>query len=465
MTKPLHVPLLTILCSIATLAPTFAHSKDFVIEKGPTGQQIVKLVRDAHASLGFSGAVLAAEKGEIIAAVAVGESQGKPHEVTTLFELASCTKPFTAVAVMKLVEDGKLALDDPIAKYLPGIPEDCRDITVRHLLQHTSGIPRNNSQGGGTDLAAVIPTFLAGGPQSPPGEKHEYWNQGYALLSEVIAQAGGKPYAAYCRTAIFKPCKMLHSCFNGDKPPKGATVSIGASERGDRSALEHPYGAYGFQYRGMGGLCTNLVDLWKWDRALAAGKLLKPASIAEMTRPGPGDYALGWRITQLDNGHTVHEHTGSVRGFLASIRRDPAADGCLFVLAASDASLPFDIVKSSCELALAGKTPSFKPPKALDDKQIDELVGEYKDDKGRTATVSREGGLTRCWIDWFGPITRGYLGAQQADKLGLFLFYPGNQPQFKKDGDVAIERDPQGAVTGLTLLELKPPLTFTRQPN
>jgi CubicO group peptidase (beta-lactamase class C family) len=449
-----------VLVGIALVSSSVA-AKPHVTEVGETGRQIVKLVREAHQNVGFSGAVLAADKGKIIAAVAVGDSGDKPIEVTTLFELASCTKPFTAVAVMKLVEDGKLALDDPIAKHLPGIPDDCQAITVRHLLQHTSGIPGSNYLGGGTDLAAVIPTFLAGGPQTTPGENHEYWNQGYALLSEVIAQASGQSYADYCRSAIFKPAKMKHSCFNGDRAPRGVVAAIGRSEGGERSALDHPYGEYGFQYRGMGGLVTNLVDLWKWDRALAAGKLLTPQSIAEMTRPGPADYALGWRIRKLDSGRTVHEHTGSVRGFLASIRRDPEADGCLFILANSDNSAPFDFVCAACEAALEGKpAPQLNTPGELDSKLVDMLVGEYRDAQDRTLTVSREGKLTRAWINWHGPITRGYLGAQQSDNLGLYLRY--SNAQFKKDGDVAINRDAQGAVTGLTLLELNPPLTFQR---
>jgi CubicO group peptidase (beta-lactamase class C family) len=443
------------------LASNSVAAKPHVTEVGETGFEIVKIVRDVHKDLGFTGAVLAADKGKIIAAIAVGQSNNKPIDVTTLFELASCTKPFTAVAVMKLVEDGKLSLDDPIAKHLPGVPDDCQAISVRHLLQHTSGIPGTNYQGGGTDLAAVLPTFLAGGPRTPPGETHEYWNQGYALLSEVIAQASGQSYANYCRTAIFKPTKMTHSCFNGDRPPRDVAVAIGQSESGERSALEHPYGEYGFQYRGMGGLVTNLVDLWKWDRALAAGKLLKPESIAEMTRPGPADYALGWRIRKLDNGHAVHEHGGSVRGFLAFIRRDPEADGCLFILANSDNSTPFDFVRAACEAVLDGKpAPKLNTPKELDAKLVDELVGEYRDDKGRVLTVSREGNLTRSWIDWHGPVTRGYLGAQSSDNLGLYLRYPN--VQYKKDGDVAIERDGQGGVTGLTLVGLNPPLTFQR---
>jgi hypothetical protein len=90
---------------------------------------------------------------------------------------------------------------------------------------------------------------------------------------------------------------------------------------------DHPYGEYGFQYRGMGGLVTNLIDLWRLDRTLASGELLDSKSLEEMTRPGKAGYALGWRIKKIDSGAIVHEHTGKVRGFLASIQRNPSSDG------------------------------------------------------------------------------------------------------------------------------------------
>jgi CubicO group peptidase (beta-lactamase class C family) len=433
-----------------------------VIEEGELGRRIVKIVRDAHRDAGFTGAVLAADKGKVIAAVAVGQVGEKTLEVTSLFELASCTKPFTAVAVMKLAEQGKLNLDDSIADHLPGVPENCRAITVRHLLQHTSGIPGTNTNGAGTDLAAVLPTFLEGGPQTKPGERHEYWNQGYALLSEVIARASGKPYTVYCREAIFKPCKMASTRFTGERAPPKISVAIGRSTRGaSRSALEHPYGEYGFQYRGMGGMATSLVDLWRFDRTLKANKLLKEESIQEMMRPGPDGYALGWRINELEEGHVVQEHTGSVRGFLASLRRDPKTDGALFVLANSDDSQPFDLVVAECEAALAGEA-AGKPPAGLDAKAADQLVGVYRDSQSRTLTVSRDASFVKAVIDWHGPKTNGVLNPTKTDALSYDVLLSKRPARFKRMNVMSAERDAAGKVTALTISDLNPPLTFER---
>ena len=110
---------------------------------GKVGRRIVEYVKSQEIT-GFSGAVLAAKNGKVVAAVGVGSSDlaGKSRITSgTLFEIASVTKQFTAAAIMRLVQEGRLKLDDSIAKHLPGVPEDCRAITVRHLLQHTSGIP------------------------------------------------------------------------------------------------------------------------------------------------------------------------------------------------------------------------------------------------------------------------------------------------------------------------------------
>ncbi len=430
-----------------------------VTQVGETGKQIVDFVKLAHQKGEFRGAVLAARQGKVIAAVAVGDlGDGSKDalKIDSLFEIASCTKPFTAIAVMKLVEEGKLSLDDPIAKHLTGVPAECEAITVRHLLQHTSGIPGNNTNGAGNDLSAVLPTFLSGGPRHPPGEHYEYWNQGYALLSEVIARASGKPYTQYVRETIFVPAKMKSTRFTGQRAPKGATVATGLSTYGaNRTALEHPYGEYGFQYRGMGGIATNLIDLWRWDRAIAKGEIISQESLDTMTTPGEAGYALGWRIEPRSGGKTIHQHSGSVRGFLASIQRNPADDGCLFVLAASDNQGAFSVVSNGCEAILAGRAPpaiakpSTKDPK-LDSELLDSLVGTYRDEQGRTLTITRQGKLAKSDINWHGPITYGYLGAGEGDELLFGTMARYGPKGFANADKVTVERDGQ-SVTALVL--------------
>ncbi len=308
------------------------------------GKRIIAAVEKMEA-IGFSGAVLAAKGGVVTAATATGNSDLKgtiPNTPATRFEIASVTKQFTAAAVMRLVQDGKIDLDAPISLYVGPVPAGCEGITVRHLLNHTSGIPGSNSSGRGTDIAKALPVFLKGGPKRTPGTAFEYWNQGYAIVSEVIAKASGKDYTDYCKVALFDPAGMTATCFTGDVMPDvaGVSVAIDISAMGKpRSALDHPYGSYGLQYRGMGGIVTNVWDLWRWDRALhraGEGSLLSVAAKKELFTPGLETYALGWYVKTDGRGKTVQSHGGGVRGFACEVRRLPDDDGCVLVLSNRD---------------------------------------------------------------------------------------------------------------------------------
>ena len=403
-----------------------AQDEDADLVIGKVGQRIVEWVRAAE-SVGFSGTVLAAKEGEVVAALGVGSAdlKGKvPLTPATLFEIASATKQFTAAAVMQLVMQGKLGLDDGIADCLPGVPKDCRAITVRHLLQHTSGIPGTNSMGGGSSLKAVLRHFLRGGPIHPPGTHFEYWNQGYALLSEVIARASREDYVTFCKENLFAPAGMGSTCFTGDKAPRGVTVAVGRSSRGaSRSALEHPYGSYGFQYRGMGGVVTSVWDLWRWDRALRGDEVLDANAKAEVFEPGLSDYALGWYVKKRKSGRLVQSHSGSVRGFVCDVRRFPLEDGCLFVLCNRD-DLPVTRVAQGLEEILFGDPPTIvKPPRPVDEALAKAIAGRYVDERGAELVIEPDGIVMRARIYWSrpnGPVTRAVLGAD--DEGGVLLY-------------------------------------------
>ncbi len=386
------------------------------VAAGELGERVVRYARRAEA-FGFSGAVLAGKGGRVVAAVGVGSSDlaGKePNTPATLFEVASVTKQFTAAAVLRLVQEGKLKLDDPIDTILPDVPENCGAITIRHLLAHTSGIPGSNSRGGGDDLAAVLPVFLAGGPRQKPGTRFEYWNQGYAIVSEIVARASGRSYTTYLRQSLFGPAGLKVTCFTGDKAPTvegvAATVATGRSMFGEpRTALEHPYGSYGLQYRGMGGVVSSVQDLWRWDRALAASgdaALLTEASKAEMFRAGPGEYGLGWRIGKTADGKTVQSHGGGVRGFACQYVRLPDVDGCVVILANADDAPVNQMVSALQAMVLA---PEDRPapaavdlPEPLGAAAAELLVGSFTDEKGNVLTVVRERKATKATITWAG---------------------------------------------------------------
>jgi CubicO group peptidase (beta-lactamase class C family) len=423
--------------------------EDRVLSSGDVGRHIVEFVERAE-SVGFSGVVLAATGGQVIAAVGIGSADlagNVPNTPATLFEIGSATKQFTAAAVLRLVEQKKLRLDDSIARQLPGVPDDCRSITVRHLLQHTSGIPGTNSAGGGDDVEKVLPLFLRGGPRHPPGTHWEYWNQGYALLSEIIARGAGEDYTTFCKKALFAPAGMVSTRFTGDAAPHGMTVAIGRSARGlPRSALDHPYGSYGFQYRGMGGVVTTVWDLWRWDRALRGDRVLGEASKARLFEPGLNNYGLGWFIRKDPRGKMVQSHAGSVRGFVCELRRYPDEDGCLFVLCNRD-DVSVTEVAGALEALLSGSPPSrADPPRPLDVQLARAIVGTYEEARGAKLVVESDGKATRAITYWYspGPVSRSFLGLNPRGETVLY--------QWKELIKVEIVRNGSEPVTDITFL-------------
>ncbi|MHC4817157.1 MAG: serine hydrolase domain-containing protein [Planctomycetota bacterium] len=301
---------------------------------------------------------------------------------------------------------------------------------MRHLLQHTSGIPGTNSAGRGDRLDQVLPSFLKGGPRHPPGTHWEYWNQGYALLSEIIARASGQGYVTFCKRNLFAPAGMKATCFTGDQKPSGAKVAVGQSSRGQpRSALDHPYGSYGFQYRGMGGVVTNVWDLWRWDRALHGVELLSADAKTQLFRPGLKDYALGWYVKKARNGRRVQSHGGSVRGFICDIRRYPVEDGCLFVLSNRD-DAPLRRIADGVEDLLFGGDPKpmKAPPQPLNEELAKAIAGHYMSDRGDELVIQRAGATVRFRLNWTRPpgaVTRGMIGRDGKSKTTV-LFDDGS---------------------------------------
>lgn len=415
MRRSLLPSLLVISLASAVLAQAKDHKR--VVSAGP-GERIADFVA-AATQFGFSGSVIAARGGKVVAAFGVGSADlaGKVgNDANTLFELASVTKQFTAAAVLVLVQQGKLKLDDPIHEHLPGVPADCRAITIRHLLQHTSGIPGSNAQGGGDDLAAVLPGFLAGGPRHTPGTHWEYWNQGYALLAEIIERSSGDKFASFCKKRLFAPARAATACFTGDKEPDGVSVAIGRGRGAPRSALEHPYGSYGFQYKGMGGAVGSVWDLWHWDRALRADKLLEQKTKQELFAPGLNDYALGWFVRKRD-GRLVHQHGGSVRGFICDVRRFPDEDAFVAVLCNRDDG-PMGEVSNGVEAILFGAQREVPVP--LSATAGAELIGTWQSDAGKLVIEQHDTRL-RASIEWAKyPPSRGFVTGSEPGKAQFF---------------------------------------------
>jgi CubicO group peptidase (beta-lactamase class C family) len=250
----------------------------------------------------------------------------------TVYQLASVTKTFTSAAVMLLARDGKLALEDRINERLPDLPEAWKDVTVRHLLTHTSGIKSYTSVKDFhkwlrkdftpreiLDLVAKEPLEFA------PGEKWNYSNTGYFLLGMLIEKVSGKPYAEFMAERIFRPLGMTHTRANDLRaivPNRAQGYEWDGKElrNGEYTSPSQPFAA--------GMLLSSVNDLVKWDAALANHTLLDEATLDRMWKPTPlargGDasYGYGWQTSRV-NGHREVSHGGGIPGFSTELARFP----------------------------------------------------------------------------------------------------------------------------------------------
>jgi CubicO group peptidase (beta-lactamase class C family) len=275
----------------------------------------------------------------------------------TNYRLASMTKQFTAAAILLLVEQGRLTLDDPVRKWLPSLPAAADGIKVRHLLTHTSGlidyedlIPEGTTaQLHDADVLRLLSTedraYFA------PGTQYRYSNSGYALLALIVGRASGSDFASFLRERIFRPLHMQ------------TTVAL---ENGISSVSNRAYG-YSFEGNawkrtdqsqtsavlGDGGVYSSIDDLAKWDAALYDNRLLRAESLRSAFSPATKtddpevQYGFGWRIT----GESLW-HSGETMGFRNVIVRFPAHRFTVVVLTNRDDPEPYFLALAIAKLYL-----------------------------------------------------------------------------------------------------------------
>ncbi len=350
---------------------------------------------EACESFGFSGSVLVARGGKKILSEGFGladRDKKVRNDPATCFEIASATKSFTAIAVLQLAQAGKLALDDSIAKHLPGVPKGMADITIRHLLNHTSGMPRSAAGGHGDDLEKAVAGYFSTPRAHKPGATYEYWNGGYALLAGIVERASGTTYMAWCHEHIFDPAGMKTSGFTGEKQFESTDVAIGYElGKPPRRADEHPYDTYGWQYRGMGGIVTTVEDMYRFDRALRSEVLLTKKWRAEMLKPALENYACGFEV--IDKPQKRIGHGGDVRGFHAQYALFPEDDAAIIVLC-NVSGVPTWAVAENLQALLFGNPARYPiPPTAESAKATDvtKLVGTYASSPDEQIAVRVEG--------------------------------------------------------------------------
>ena len=221
-----------------------------------------------------------------------------PATPRTVYKIASVSKQFVAAGILLLVQDGKLELEDPIARHLDDPPEAWQSITVRHLLTMTSGLPRELpgwSPFKEYSEREILAAAREAKPRAAPGERWAYCNLGYFLLACILHQASGKPWGEFLHERILAPLGMTNTRLANPS----AVISNRASGY-EREGNEWRNAGPLLSVRPSGGLLSTVLDLAKWDAALGNGKILSHAALHQAWTPAtlkdgaPHPYGFGW---------------------------------------------------------------------------------------------------------------------------------------------------------------------------
>ena len=362
----------------------------------------------------------------------------------TVLRLGSITKQFTAVGILMLMEEGKLALGDNITQHLPDYPAQGKKITIEHLLTHTSGIPSYTGKPGfmsrmtqDLSVTQMVDSFKNDPLEFEPGSRYRYNNSGYFLLGAIIEKISGQPYARFMEQRIFVPLGMQHTAYEGFERSKGARAA--GHTRTDKGfgpsqplSMSQPYAA--------GSLVSTVDDLARWDAALQGGKLLKPASLQRafsayrLSDGTDTGYGYGFEVGQVQ-GVPMVGHGGGINGFSTYALRLPEQDLYVVVLANSDSGpvSPGVVARKAAGVAIGKPYREFTevalPPAALDG-----LAGTYEVEKGVQRVFRREGDGLVMQRTGRGKVALKPLSATE-------FFMPASLEYFE------FKRDAKGAVT------------------
>lgn len=412
----------------------------------------------------FNGNVLIAEKGQVIFSKSYGyadETSKRMLNEQSVFELASCSKQFTAAAIALLQQEGKLSYDDPLGKWIPAL-QVYKGVTVHHLLQHTSGLPDymelldtvwdHKKIANNKDMIDMFVKYHPE-PEFEAGTKFEYSNTGYALLASVIEAASGKSYDVFLQQKIFTPLGMKNSFVYTRRyaPRKVDNYAYGYvfSSSLQRKILPDSLADFDRVWwldgiKGDGTVNSTVGDLLKWDRAWYTDGLLSAASkklvFAGNQLPDGSEtrYSFGWMLKQDSLMGRIAAHSGGWPGYMTYIERHIDKDKTIIVLQNTDnAKLPVKEIRSILyhqEL----KAPVVRKEIELSTAILEAYVGEYELTPSFTLTVSMDDGKLFC----------------QATGQSRFPIYPESETRFffkAVDAQVDFQKEESGKTNKLIL--------------
>lgn len=346
-------------------------------------------------------AVIAARDGKIVFRTGQGMANlelGVPIEPDMVFRLGSLTKQFTAVAILMLAEQGKLALDDSISRFLPDYPTHDHLITVKHLLTHTSGIKSYTAMPEWPSLwrkdftvQELIDFFKYQPMESAPGKRWAYNNSGYILLGAIIEKVSGQSYEQFIRQSIFEPLGMKQSYY--DSPSRVIPGRVAGYDKGPEGFTNAAYLSMTQPYA-AGALASTVDDLVLWDSALYTEQLLRHETLQQahhshcLTDGSPTAYGYGWEISEYA-GHRLIEHGGGIHGFRTRAIRVPDERVFVAVLSNHGGTNPGLLAFKIAALAI-GQPYNEPEPVELGPELLTLYEGVYEIDGSKEIHITRE---------------------------------------------------------------------------
>lgn len=396
-----------------------------------------------------------------------------PNTPDTIFESGSVAKQFTAMAIMLLVQDGRLSLDDQVRKHIPELPDYGVPLTIRHMLTHTSGL---------RDWGSIA--SIAGAPRTtreythahvldivsrqkslnfPPGAQWSYSNTGFNLAAIIVDRVSGMSFAEFSKRRIFQPLGMTSTHWRDDhrRIVKGRAIAYSTASGGYE--IEMPFE----NVHGNGGLLTTVGDLLKWNDNFVTPVVGDVATVAQMATAGKYndgrnlDYGLGLYVRPLDGVKNIY-HSGSTAGYRAHLNRFPESQTSVAVLCnASDGEATRaanDVSRLYLGKAPAGRTigggttgetgapkPEPVPPPSLSD-----FAGDYWSDEAETKLTAL--------------IERNRLALRRRPGMLIELDFVGKDTFRGQIGTVTFHRSATGAVEALSIKQDRVwDLRFARQ--
>ena len=319
-------PIKSLLFAFITLATLNAYSQN-------TNKELFNRIDsylEASETNGFSGVVLVSKKGEIIVSKGYGwaDRENKiPNTPATVFNIGSVTKQFTASAILKLVEQGKIKTSDKISSYFNQTPSDKKDITIHQLLTHTSGI--SNRTGGfryhEASKEQFLKEFFESELQSKPGTTYQYANANYIMLTALLELVSGQTYNAFLQEYLFEPAQMTSTGYKSINFSKERLAHGYYYNRDDEkwtdwgTTQQHlPYNNNHWYSIGKGDIHATIEDLYKWHVALKNNVVLTSKTRETQETPYVAEndnmtsyYGYGWAISKSDRDSKIVAHNGS----------------------------------------------------------------------------------------------------------------------------------------------------------